>query len=152
MKHLLALCLMCFLATACSTEIQENNETRSTVYRGQTTWDLYENFGAPSYAVRVSPNEFHFVYQHEAITRDWTRLFFDWCDYTFVVVDDHVTDWAFEGNQCTLNVGDPVEVSDNTNARKSRTERYSSRQDNNGLAPSGAIYSRERDGYSDTLF
>ena len=119
--------LLLFVLSACSSGFVENRETRSTVYQGQTTWDLFENFGAPSYAVRKSANEFHFVYQREAVTRDWTRLFLDWCDMTFVVVDDHVRDWSYTGNQCYLNVGDPVPVSNDTNERsrqpKSRAEK-----------------------------
>ena len=55
MKRFLTLILLGFLATACSSEIYENRETRSTVYKGQTTWDLYENFGAPTFAIRLSP-------------------------------------------------------------------------------------------------
>lgn len=106
-----------FVLSACSGGFVENRETRSTVYEGQTTWDLFENFGAPSYAVRKSANEFHFVYQREEITRDWSHMFMDWCDMTFVVVDDHVRDWFYTGNQCFLNVSDPVAVSDSDNER-----------------------------------
>lgn len=128
MKYFWALLLL--VLTACSEGFIENRETRSTVYQGQTTWDLYENFGAPSYAERKAPNEFHFVYQREAITRDWTHMFFDWCDITFVVVDDHVRDWYYSGNQCHVNVGDPVSVSNNTNARESQSQKSKQKSEN----------------------
>ena len=115
--------LLLFVLSACSADFVENRETRSTVYQGQTTWDLFENFGAPSYAERIAPNEFRFVYQREAITRDWSHMFLDWCDMTFVVVDDRVRDWHYSGNQCHLNVEDPVPVSNDTNERSRQNPR-----------------------------
>ncbi|MDY6407439.1 MAG: hypothetical protein SPL08_01865 [Pseudomonadota bacterium] len=124
MKHFFTLILLgCFVA-ACSSEVEENRETRSTVYKGQTTWDLYENFGAPTFAVRVSPDEYHFIYRREEVTRDWTRMYFDWCDKVFVVVNDHVVDWDVDGNQCYLNVADDMPVPDGDNPRQNAFERY----------------------------
>ena len=125
MKHLLTFVLLVLGLIACSSYIVENRETRSTVYRGQTTWDLYENFGAPTFAVRVSPNEVHFVYRKEEITRDWTQLYFDWCDKVFVVVDDRVVAWDVNGNQCYLNVADDVPMPDEENTRQNVRQRYS---------------------------
>ena len=124
MKRFLALILLGFMATACSSDIDENRETRSTVYKGQTTWDLYENFGAPNYAIRISPEEYHFIYRREEVTRDWTRMYFDWCDKVFIVVNDRVTDWDVDGNQCYLNVADDEDIPDGDNPRKNVFRNY----------------------------
>lgn len=109
MKPILTVLALGLLTTACASEIQENRELRSTIYRGQTTWDMYENFGAPKQAVRISPNEVHFIYRREEVTRDWTQMYFDWCDMVVMTVDDRVVDWDLTGNQCFLNVADDVE-------------------------------------------
>ena len=106
MKHILIALALSLTLVACSSEIQENRENRSTVYEGQTTGDLYENFGGPTTAERVSPDEVRFYSHREAITRDWTRMYYDWCDMTFVVVNDRVVDWRADGNQCFLKVGE----------------------------------------------
>lgn len=106
MKHILIALALSLTLVACSSDIQENRENRSTVYEGQTTWDLYENFGVPTKAERISPEEVRFYYHREAVTRDWTRMYYDWCDMTFVVVNDRVVDWWANGNQCFLKVGE----------------------------------------------
>lgn len=138
--------------TACSSEIQENRETRSTVYEGQTTWDLYENFGVPTKAERISEEEIHFYYHREAITRDWTRMYYDWCDMTFVVVNDRVVDWWANGNQCFLNVGpgEAVSESEAEEEYNQESEEYPSEQ----VYEDGkdSYYPPEEDSYRDTLF
>ena len=150
MKRFLTLIMLGLLVGACGSDIEENRETRSTVYKGQTTWDMYENFGAPTYAIRISPDETHFVYRREAITREWTRIYFDWCDMVFVVVDDHVTDWDVTGNQCYLNIADPVPTSTD-NDRGNVLERYRG----TGMPPRNTpdqMYPSEIYTESDTLF
>ena len=137
MKRFLTLIFICLCMASCSSEIQENRETRSTVYKGQSTWDMYENFGAPNYAIRVSPNEVHFIYRREEVTRDWTKMYFDWCDKVFVTVDDYITDWEVSGNQCYLNVADPVDLPDTDNPRKNVFEKY--KEDMN-LIPENTYY------------
>lgn len=124
MKHFFALLLLCLSLSACEVGFEENREMRSTVYKGQTTWDLYENFGAPTKAIRVADNEFHFIYRREEITRDWTRMFFNWCDMTFIVVNDRVTDWLVEGNQCHVNVLGSAQTDGDDNPRENVVERY----------------------------
>ena len=137
MKRFLTLILLGCMAAACSSEIDENRETRNTVYKGQSTWDMYENFGAPNYAIRISPEEVHFVYRREEVTRDWTKMYFDWCDKVFVSVNDYITDWDLSGNQCYLNVADDVPVPDEENPRKNVFERY---RDQMNLAPEDTYY------------
>ena len=110
MKQFLVLILFTSLVAACSSEISENREIRSTIYQGQTTWDMYENFGAPTKAIKISDKEYHFIYQREEVTRDWTNMYFDWCDMDVTVIDDRVADWNLSGNQCYLNVADPIEL------------------------------------------
>lgn len=124
MKHLFCLLLLGLLTTACSLDIQENREPRSTVFKGQTTWDMYENFGAPTHAVRISPEEIHFIYRREEVTRDWTKMYFDWCDMVFMTVNDYVVDWDFAGNQCHLNTADEAFVSDEQNKRENALRKY----------------------------
>ena len=130
MKHFLALILASTLLVACSSEVSENRETRSTIYQGQTTWDMYENFGAPTEAVSVSDKEKHFLYRREEVTRDWTKMFFDWCDMDVTVVDDHVVSWTLSGNQCFLNVEDPVEITSG-NSRKQMITPYKDQKKEN---------------------
>lgn len=101
MKKILVAVIGLLLLGACSSFV-ENRESRSTVYEGQTTWDLYENFGAPTRILKIGPNEYQFHYHKEAITRDWTRLYYDYCDMVFIVVDDRVVDWDQVGNQCHI--------------------------------------------------
>ena len=146
MKRFLTLIFVCLCLASCSSEIQENRETRSTVYKGQSTWDMYENFGAPSYAIRVSPNEVHFVYRREEVTRDWTKMYFDWCDKVFVTVDDYITDWDVAGNQCYLNVADPVDMPDTENPRVNVLDRYT---ENMNLIPENTYYSHPANTYTD---
>ena len=146
MKRLFTLIFMCLCIVACSSDIQENRETRSTVYKGQSTWDMYENFGAPSYAIRVSPNEVHFVYRREEVTRDWTKMYFDWCDKVFVAVDDYITDWNVSGNQCYLNVADPVPLPDTENPRTNVLEQYTGSMN---LIPENTYYTHPANEYSD---
>ena len=124
MKHLFCLLLLGLLTSACSSDLQENREKRSTIYKGQSTWDMYENFGAPTHAVRISPEEIHFIYRREEITRDWTKMYFDWCDMVFMTVNDYVVDWDSAGNQCHLNVGEEVTFSNNKNERKNALRKY----------------------------
>ena len=137
MRRFLTLVLVCLCMASCSSDIQENRETRSTVYKGQSTWDMYENFGAPNYAIRLSPNEVHFVYRREEVTRDWTKMYFDCCDKVFVVVDDYVTDWDVSGNQCYLNVADPVPPPSSENPRTNVLDRYT---DDRNLIPDNTFY------------
>ncbi len=120
MKHIFILTLVGGLMLGgCASSLTENRESRSTTYVGQTTWDLYENFGVPTKAKQLSPNEFEFYYHREAITRDWTRLYYDFCDTTFYVVDDRVVDWAQSGNQCRINVAEAIR---DTSGRLARTK------------------------------
>ena len=108
MKQIFVVVIGLMLLGGCASSVTENRESRSTVYEGQTTWDLYENFGVPSRALQTGPNEFQFYYHKEAITRDWTRMYYDYCDTVFVVVDDRVVDWDQTGNQCYINVAEGV--------------------------------------------
>jgi len=124
MKKVYSLMATALLLTSCSAGFVENRESRSLVYRGQTTWDMYENFGAPDFAVRVSPEETHFIYRREEVTRDWTRMYFDWCDMAIVTVNDRVVDWNFSGNQCTINVGDEELPPPDDNPRVNLVEEY----------------------------
>lgn len=124
MKHLFYILLLGLFTAACSSEILENRETRSTVYEGQSTWDMYENFGAPTHAVRISPEEVHFIYRKEAVTRDWTNMYFDWCDMVIMTVNDYVVDWDLVGNQCYLNEADPVPVPEGENERENALRQY----------------------------
>lgn len=101
MKKIFIAIVGIMLMSGCSA-FTENRESRSTVYEGQTTWDLYENFGAPTRVLKIGPNEYQFYYHKEAITRDWTRLYYDYCDTVFVIVDDRVVDWEQTGNQCHI--------------------------------------------------
>lgn len=101
MKKIFVAIVGIMLMSGCSA-FTENRESRSTVYEGQTTWDLYENFGAPTRVLKIGPNEYQFYYHKEAITRDWTRLYYDYCDTVFVIVDDRVVDWDQTGNQCYI--------------------------------------------------
>ncbi len=101
MKKIFIAIVGMMLISGCST-FTENRESRSTVYEGQTTWDLYENFGVPTRVLKIAPNEYQFYYHKEAITRDWTRLYYDYCDTVFVIVDDRVVDWDQTGNQCHI--------------------------------------------------
>ena len=146
MKRFLTLIFVCLCLASCSSEIQENRETRSTVYKGQSTWDMYENFGAPNYAIRVSPNEVHFVYRREEVTRDWTKMYFDWCDKVFITVDDYITDWDVSGNQCYLNVADPVDLPDTENPRTNALDRYT---ENMNLIPENTYYSHPANAATD---
>jgi hypothetical protein len=124
MKHLFCLLLLGLLTAACSSDLQENRETRSTVYKGQTTWDMYENFGAPTHAIKISPEEIHFIYRREEVTRDWTKMYFDWCDMVFMTVDDYVVDWDSAGNQCHLNVADEAIFPNDGNKRENALRKY----------------------------
>ena len=124
MKRFLTVILLGLLTAACASDIEENRETRLTIYRGQSTWDMYENFGAPSYAVRISPEEVHYIYRREEVTRDWSKMYFDWCDMVVVAVNDYVTDWDIGGNQCFLNEADPVATPDRDNPRTNVMEKY----------------------------
>lgn len=124
MKHLFCILLLGLFTAACSSEILENRETRSTVYKGQSTWDMYENFGAPTHAVRISPEEVHFIYRKEAVTRDWTNMYFDWCDMVIMTVNDYVVNWDLVGNQCYLNEADPVPVPEGENERENALRQY----------------------------
>lgn len=150
MKHILIALALSLTLVACSSEIQENRENRSTVYEGQTTWDLYENFGVPTKAERVSPDEVRFYYHREAITRDWTRMYYDWCDMTFVVVNDRVVDWQADGNQCFLKVapGENMPESSDTNEENPSKEPVPVYEENGD-----AYYPpKADDNYRDTLF
>lgn len=108
MKRFFTVCLICLGLVGCMTGFDENRETRSTVYVGQTTWDMYENFGVPTQALKISPEEIHFFYHREAITRDWTKMYYNWCDMRFVAVNDRIVNWTVDGNQCHVNVAEPV--------------------------------------------
>ena len=124
MKRFLTIILLGLLTAACSSELTENRETRLTVYEGQSTWDMYENFGAPTYAIRISPEEVHYVYRREEVTRDWSKMYFDWCDMVFVTVNDYIVDWDVAGNQCFMNVADPAELPSEENERENVFDRY----------------------------
>ncbi len=124
MKHLFCLLFLGLLTTACSSDILENRETRSTVYVGQSTWDMYENFGPPTFAVRVSPEEVHFIYRKEEVTRDWTNMYFDWCDMVVMTINDYVVDWDLVGNQCYLNVANEKPLPDGKNERENTLRKY----------------------------
>ena len=147
MKHLFCILLLGLLTTACSSEILENRETRSTIYKGQSTWDMYENFGAPTYAVRVSPEEIHFIYRREAVTRDWTNMYFDWCDMVVMTMNDYVIDWDIVGNQCYLNVADTVSHPDGGNERENALRKYINTDGENASS-----YSYNEEEYDETLF
>ena len=149
MKHLFYLLLLGLFTTACSSDLQENREMRSTIYSGQSTWDMYENFGAPTYAVRVSPNEVHFVYRREEVTRDWTKMYFDWCDMVVMTVDDYVVDWDLAGNQCYLNVAESVPLPDGENERQNALRQYIDIQDEENT---DFEYKDEFDDSDETLF
>ena len=137
MKRFLTLICLGLLTAACSSDVSENRETRSTLYKGQSTWDMYENFGAPSYAVRVSPEEIHFIYRREEVTRDWSKMYFDWCDMVVVTVDGYVTDWDLAGNQCVLNVAEPADPEAEYEDRSNVLERYTREREGSVLAPAG---------------
>jgi len=124
MKRFLTVILLGLLTVACSSELTENRETRLTAYEGQSVWDMYENFGAPSYAIRVSPEEIHYIYRREEITRDWSKMYFDWCDMVFVAVNDYIVDWDAAGNQCFLNEAEPVDPPSDENERENIFDRY----------------------------
>ena len=125
MKKIFALIMAGLLTVSCaSSDLEENRETRSTIYKGQTTWDMYENFGAPTVAVRLSPEEVHFLYRREARTREWTNVYFDWCDMVVIVINDRVEDWELSGNQCYLNIAEPAPLPPEENERDNLLDRY----------------------------
>ena len=135
MKRFLTLICLGLLTIACSSDVSENRETRSTIYKGQSTWDMYENFGAPSYAVRVSPEETHFIYRREEVTRDWSKMYFDWCDMVVVTVDGYVTDWDLAGNQCFLNIAEPADPEAEYEDRANVLKQYTRERSDAALAP-----------------
>ena len=143
MKRFLTLICLGLLTAACASDVVENRETRVTLYKGQSTWDMYENFGAPSYAVRVSPEETHFVYRREEVTRDWSKMYFDWCDMVVVTVDGYVTDWDLAGNQCYLKEAEPADPEAEYEDRSNVMDRYS--RERSAVAPAPA------DGYEDAI-
>ncbi len=125
MKKIFALVMAGLLTVSCASyDLEENRETRSTIYKGQTTWDMYENFGAPTAAVRLSPEEIHFLYRKEEKTREWTNVYFDWCDMVVIVINDRVEDWELSGNQCYLNIADPAPLPSEENERDNLLDRY----------------------------
>lgn len=156
MKRFLTLICLGLMTVACSSDMTENRETRSTIYKGQSTWDMYENFGAPTHAVRLSPEEIHFIYRREEITRDWARMYFDWCDMVVATVDGYVTDWEVSGNQCFLNVADPDETIYDEVERENLVWRYQQiNSDEEMLLPDDEIALSEEafaDEYGDGLF
>ena len=152
MKHFLTLLTLALLTASCASELQENRESRSTVYRGQSTWGMYENFGAPTKAVRVSPNETHFLYRREEMTRDWTKMYFDWCDMVIVTVDDYVTDWDISGNQCHLNVGESADLPSTENERVNLLDRYRTSGSSLSEADQKPTTNSFEPEYSETLF
>lgn len=99
----LYLFLIGVMLTGCGTQLDNpNRERRSTLYKGQTLWDMYENFGVPKRREIVSDTETHYIYGRQEITRDWSTMHIDYCDLVVYVSDDRVIGWDYEGNQCTV--------------------------------------------------
>lgn len=109
MKHTLLALTCAFLLTACGMNMQSNRESRSTAYIGQTTWDMYENFGVPARALFLSEDEVLFYYHRAEITRDWTQMQYDYCDMVFRTINGYVVEWDYVGNSCTVHEGYPAE-------------------------------------------
>lgn len=99
-----AVCLVAASLLGCSAGITEssNREKRSTVYYGQTTADLFENFGVPTHVYKLPSGVTVYAYHSERVVRDWARQFFYYCDLQFDTVDGHVVAWNSHGNQCAL--------------------------------------------------
>ncbi len=89
--------------TACGVQMNNpNRERRSTLYKGQTVWDMYENFGVPKRREIISEDEVHYIYERQEITRDWSQMSIDYCTLVVYTSQDRVIGWDYEGNQCTV--------------------------------------------------
>lgn len=103
MKKIIALALLPFILSACgSDEYVHSTEPRSNVYYGQPIADLYENFGAPTKATRLTENERVLIYIKQEIEKDWAYRYVRGCVMKFYLKDERVIAWSADGQACVI--------------------------------------------------
>ena len=103
MKKVIALALLPFVLSACgSNEYIHSTEPRSNVYYGQPVADLYENFGAPTKATRLTENERVLIYIKQEIEKDWAYRYLRGCVMKFYLQDERVIAWSADGQACVI--------------------------------------------------
>lgn len=106
MKKIIAFCFVTCFLSACSTgEFAHSTEPRSNVYYGQPVADLYENFGTPTKATRLSENERVLIYITQKVEKDWAYRYLRGCVMRFHLRNERVIDWSSEGNACVVQNG-----------------------------------------------
>lgn len=103
MRKWIAAGMMPLLLAGCgSSEYVHSQEPRSTVYYGQPVADLYENFGTPTKATRISDNERILIYISQEIEKDWAYRYVRGCVMEFRLIDNRVVDWSADGQACVI--------------------------------------------------
>lgn len=112
MKKWIVVGFLPFLLIGCgANEYVHSKEPRSTVYYGQSVADLYENFGTPTKATRISDNERILIYISQEIEKDWAYRYVRGCVMRFHLVDNRVVDWSADGQACLIQSREEGEMS-----------------------------------------
>lgn len=103
MKKWIAAGILPLLLAGCgSSDYVHSKEPRSTVYYGQPVADLYENFGTPTKATRISDTERILIYVSQEIEKEWAYRYVRGCVMQFRLVNERVVDWAADGQACVI--------------------------------------------------
>ncbi len=103
MKKWIAAGILPLLLAGCgSSDYVHSKEPRSIVYYGQPVADLYENFGTPTKATRISDTERILIYVSQEIEKEWAYRYVRGCVMQFRLVNERVVDWAADGQACVI--------------------------------------------------
>ena len=103
MKRIISLALLPLMLTACgSDEYVHSSEPRSNVYFGQPVADLYENFGSPTKASRLSEDKRILIYVKQEIEKEWAYRYVRGCVMKFYLKNERVVAWSANGQACVI--------------------------------------------------
>lgn len=101
-KQILSSLLMLSLSACGTGDYIHSKEPRSSVYYGQPVADLYENFGTPTKATRLSDNERVLIYISQEIEKDWAYRYVRGCVMKFHLLNERVVSWTADGQACVI--------------------------------------------------
>ena len=118
-KQFIMACLLA-LCVACAGPSEQNYQQKVSAWVGKTPAELVTAWGEPTQVIPRGPIQYYVYLWHKAIplpgTQDWDVVApIDYvspltdtsvyamdlvCQTTFVVKNDHIVDWLFDGNAC----------------------------------------------------